>query len=322
MERAVKVTLSRTGRVSECPKTQQNLRLLERWRLGNSAPTKDVVQIFSRENAHASLDKRNRPLYIWAEGLRNAVGVIAWVPGRFVAMAHVAPIFNDALGDLGTSWSADNIVAPLVQLAEAACVGKDDHIVLFLTHGFIDPDFSSRFASILLMRYQTHNIELRMLPSMFQQVQNESVIGGVYLSFQPACRGMLTIITTLKVVNTHLEPEENFWPCSAYQYGVTFSDTVHPGGLSAFESGILWHVGSNLLALWQIVKLEPMKALSIDLDAIQTGPELFKVRMEFATEMRKLSLQHPRVSVDGKTIHVDDLTVDEQHQISSMISFV
>ena len=111
-----------------------------------------------------------------------------------------------------------------------------------------------------------------MLPSMFQQVRNESVIGGVYLEFQPACRGMLTIITTLKIVNNNLvTEEENFWPRSAYQYGMTFSDTVHPGGLSAFEGTLLWHVGSNLLALWQIVKLEPMKALSIDLDVIPHG---------------------------------------------------
>ena len=140
-------------------------------------------------------------------------------------------------------------------------------------------------------------------PSVFQNPKSQDMLGGLYVVFQPACRGMLTIFVTRRPqpsISTEQNAYSNMWLDSSYKYGVAFSDEEHPAGMSSYEINVLKTVGLKLTALWKVGQMEPLHVLGIDIDIIKSGIELLKVREEYASEMLEKTIHHSRVEVKSK----------------------
>lgn len=324
IQSCIKLSLSTTN-MRTYTNTDQNLRLLEKWRL-EETPERRVVQIFQREVVYHDLDSQSqsrdspspktpnsqkprkppRASYLWAEGLSHtldSVGVVVWIPGIFVSIAHVPFVTNVAIGDpkATAKWTVENVLRPLFGIASSKFprekLNVKREIRVILTHGY--GDFSRHLkASVSDV---SKNFDFRVLIETVDVPRDAECFGGLYVVYQPACPNLLTVFATvrrgIRYIRDRVDAngEENLWP-SAFAYGERDS-SPHPSGYSSYDVDMVATIGTNLLALWKKAGLEPLRYLFIDVDSLKDPKTLQDLRKEYAEKMMNDTISDPRVVV-------------------------
>jgi hypothetical protein len=236
---------------------------------------------------------------LWAEGLSHttdSVGVLVWIPGIFLSVAHVPFVTNVSLNrdpKATAKWTVENVLRPLFDIAASKFIGEKlnakREIRVILTHGY--GDFSKHLKSLVSNISGSFRVETVDVP------RDAECFGGLYVVYQPACPNLLTVFATLRRGrrNGEVGEHDNSWP-SIYAYENRDS-SPHPSGYSSYDVDMVATIGTNLLALWKQAGLEPTRYLFIDVDSLGDSKTLQDMRKDYAEKMMNDTLSDPRVVV-------------------------